>query len=257
MGGVNLRGRVAWIGAVVLTVVLVTVLLLVITAQKGDDFWRIAVPTYLTGVGTLALAVLNVMLLTQEAADRKALADAQTQRDRDDALREARKVITTAEAVTEHPDHSVAGVLGAPPLPSPDVAVRVLNAGTEPIVDVRLISGASRKGTPPHQVWTWELGNGFGASYAAVLLPSSHYHFAGRWVSRWGWPEDQNLTQVEMMRAPSNADRGWLEATIAWTDSRGLHWRRTGPNLPEQLAEPWTWDADLQPAPGMPNAPPP
>jgi hypothetical protein len=32
------------------------------------------------------------------------------------------------------------------------------------------------------------------------------------------------------------------QATIAWTDSGGLHWRRTGSNLPDRLAEPWTWD---------------
>jgi hypothetical protein len=88
-----IRGRVAWIGSVVLAVTVVTVVLLVITAKKDDDFWRLAVPTYLTGVGTLALAVLNVMLLRQEASDRKALGEAQAQRDRDDALREARKVI--------------------------------------------------------------------------------------------------------------------------------------------------------------------
>jgi hypothetical protein len=84
----NPKGRVGWIGSVVLAVTVVTVVLLVITAERDDDFWRLAVPTYLTGVGTLALAVLNVMLLRQEAADRKALADAQAQRDREDALRE-------------------------------------------------------------------------------------------------------------------------------------------------------------------------
>jgi hypothetical protein len=213
---------VAWIGSVVLAVIVVTVVLLAITANRADDFWRLAVPTYLTGVGTLALAVLNVMLRGQEAADRKALTDAQGQRDREDALREARKIIPIAA-------EAQSGL------------IEVLNAGTEPIVDVHLISGGSSEDTPPNQVWSWEHGNGFGASYRAVLLPGDQLAFGGRWVSRWGWPESQDLTLVEMPSPPPNADRGWLQAAIAWTDSRGLHWRRTGANPPERLAKSWTW----------------
>jgi hypothetical protein len=59
------------------------------------------------------------------------------------------------------------------------------------------------------------------------------------------------------MPSPSNADRSWFQATIAWTDSRGNHWWRIGPNLPAQLAEPWTWEnSDPRPAPGTANAPP-
>jgi len=217
----NPKGRVAWIGSVVLAVTVVTVVLLVITAKRDDDFWRLAVPTYLTGVGTLALAVLNVMLLRQVAADRKALADAQAQRDREDALREARKVFPLSGEVSN--------------------AIAVLNAGTDPIVDIHLIAAGSREDAPPHQVWSWEHGNGYGASYAEVLLPGSRRTFAGRWINRWGLAENVDLESVNMP-TPSNADRGWLQATVAWTDSRGLHWRRVGPNLPERLAEPWTWD---------------
>jgi hypothetical protein len=236
-----IRGRVAWIGSVVLAVIVLTVVLLVITANKADDFWRLAVPTYLTGVGTLALAALNFMLLRQEAADRKALTDAQAQRDIDDARREARKVITTAEEVPGYVDHPV-----PTKVPSPHVAVRVLNAGTEPIVDVHLIAGASREDAPPHKVWSWEHGKGAGASYVRVLLPNTHYDFGGRWLNRWGWPEGYDLTVVDVP-SPPNADRGWLHATIAWTDSRGLHWWRIGPNRPEQLAEPWTWELSTPP----------
>jgi hypothetical protein len=213
-----IKGRKAWILGVVLGVAVVTLVLLVITAKKDDDFWRIAVPTYLTGIGSLALAVLNVLLLRQEAADRKALIAAQAQRDRDEALRDARKIIVLLE-------------------PSPPALVEVLNASTEPIVDVHLISDASRPDTPPGQVWTWENGNGYTASYDAVLFPGDQYGFIGRWK-----PGGTNPRTA----LPTNADRGRLQPTISWTDSRGLHWRRTGPTLPVRLAEPWTWDPDPQ-----------
>jgi hypothetical protein len=180
IGGVSFfRGRVAWIGGVVLAVAVITVVLLVITAKKDDDFWRLAVPTYLTGVGTLALAVLNVMLLRQEAADREALADAQTQRDRDDALREARKVISLQ------------------PPPGPRGLVGVLNASTEPIVDVRLIWAGSEDDTPPGQVWTWSRGEI--DPYREVLLAGDRLAFEG------GWLPIEPANRTSMLSGPRRA----------------------------------------------------
>src|SRR5690242_10713302 len=126
----RLRGKAAGVTSTILIVAAVTIVLLVITAQKADEFWRLAVPTYLTGVGTLALAVLNVVLLRQEAADRQALATAQEQRDRDDAMREARKVITTS-------------ALGENSPPYGREVMRVLNAGSEPILNIWLIRAAT------------------------------------------------------------------------------------------------------------------
>jgi hypothetical protein len=231
---------VAWIAVAVLAVVVVAVLLVVTAKKHHDDFWRVAVPGYLTGVGTLALATVTFFLLREGVAERKALIEAQAQRDRDDALREASKIIPRADMFTA------------------DAPIDVLHAGSEPIVAVHLVSGASREGTPPHMAWSWEQGNGFAASYVDVLLPGSRYRFGGRWVTRWGFPEDQDLSLVKMPRPPSTVESGGFEATIAWTDSRGLNWRRTGANLPEQLSGPWSWvNSDSPPEVETTIAPPP
>ena len=143
-------GKVAWVAGTVLIVAAVTIVLLIITANKDDEFWRVAVPTYLTGVGTLALAVLNVILLRQEAADRAALAAVQAEREAEDARREARKIVTTSERVAVYE-------------PQPEV-IRVLNAGAEPIFDVQLVKASSKEGWPIERFWHWRPDTGHDAT---------------------------------------------------------------------------------------------
>jgi hypothetical protein len=213
------KGRAAWIAVAVLAVVVVAVLLVITAKKHHDDFWRVAVPGYLTGVGTLALATVTFFLLREGIAERKALADAQAQRDREDALREARKVITTAESVSR-------GSGTQPVSVGRREVIRVVNAGTEPIMRVGLISGASSEAVPLQDAWLWEPGDG--PYYIPVLRSNDLYDFSGRWVP--SGDSDANPGS-----GPSEFDREWLHAKVVWIDSRGQLWCRTGPNLPERI----------------------
>jgi hypothetical protein len=185
---------------------------LIITAKKHDEFWQIAVPTYLTGVGTLALAVVNVILLRQEAADREALAAAQAERDTEEARREARKVVTTSERLAVIYE------------PQPEV-IRVLNAGSEPIFDVRVTKASSKDGWPIERFWHWHPDTGRDATNPQVVLPNEQFDFAGNWRNE----------HIPDLAHPPEADRATLVASITWTDSRGRRWHRDGNALPEPV----------------------
>jgi hypothetical protein len=227
-GSVKHLGRVAWITAVI--AVVAVVLLLTVTAKKDDDFWRTAVPGYLTGIGTLALATLTFFLLREGVAERQALADTQAQRDREDALREARKVITTFETVPGLVERGP----GTAPINVDRYVIRVLNAGTEPIVGVRLLDAGSREAAPQHLSWIWEPGGAADAFDVAVLLSGMHHDFPGRWITHWGFAEDVDPATVPTppMGTPSAEALPFLQAMIGWTDSRGRQWMRIGTNLP-------------------------
>jgi hypothetical protein len=212
MGGRFVRS----ILSVVLIVIAVSVVLLIITANRNDDFWRLAVPTYLTGVGTLALAVLNVILLRQEAADRQALAESQARREQIDAERDARKILTR---------------VSARPVPGsnrrPEEYILVLNASTDPILDVKIIRGSNDAGGMEIP-FDWHPATEAAATYRDVVLPNEEAEFRGEWVL-----------------PPAESDRPGLIVSIGWTDSRGLHWRRDGRALPGQLETPFEFESEV------------
>ena len=91
------RGWVVWTSCGLVAALAATLILFkAYRARSGDDFWPIAVPGVLTGVGTLALAAVTVVLAYQErrrgdkarTADRRRDDDLRTdERRRDDQLR--------------------------------------------------------------------------------------------------------------------------------------------------------------------------
>jgi hypothetical protein len=106
--------------------------------------------------------------------------------------------------------------------------IQVLNAGKEPIFDLRLI-GARTGLTPEASTSQWLHGSGGGAR--SVLLAGDRQLLNGHWQNETG-PVRDSL---------SNAERGNAVISIAWTDLDGRHWRRDGWAAPTRLDQPWTW----------------
>jgi len=198
---------------------------------KGDDFWQIALPGYLTGVGTLTLAAITYLLMRQEVRDRRELAKAQHLVRNEAALAEARKVIALFQS-RQSADYL--------PIEFWYEVVSVVNTGNEPILDVRLVEAASRDYPENMGQLHWEPGSG--GSYLPFILQGATGDFGGNWARYVGDGSDQ---QSEVEHNVCNADRSGLEATITWTDSRGQYWLRSGREVPVRLQEAWTWGSEV------------
>jgi hypothetical protein len=208
--------------------------------RAGDDFWSVAVPGVLTGFGTLGLAVVTVWLsLTERRRDDRLRAE--QFRDVEDrvrasaaaeAVREARKVMT--EIVPVHQT-------GSSMAPWLDV-VRIINAGSEPILDIEVICGGVRTGLVAFNDRPAEWQTGSGEAARPYLMAGGSHTLNGTWV-RAIPPADIQPDSVpfEVVNGLSNAERSTLDISIAWTDSSGRFWRRDGRGLPEQLAVGWSW----------------
>jgi hypothetical protein len=219
-----------WRAAVVVGCVAVSLGVLTAVRFWGKgDFWRVAVPGYLTGAGTLALAAVTFRLMQREAENRRQLELVRAEALEAEALREARKVVILAVQLLARTTGDFQRV---------DV-IRVLNAGSEPILDVKLVKGYNLPLTPNGRRYMWVQGNGLEPRYEAAILPSGQRDFPGTWrqpAAGGGLPLPQD--QVP------HADQGTLTASIVWTDSRGQGWRRDGRNEPVRLKGPWNWEAE-------------
>jgi hypothetical protein len=162
--------RRPWLMVGVVGTLLLVVSLVAVRFWGRSDFCRIGVPGYLTGIGTLGLATLTLVLMQREAEDRKRLEEGQRNLLMADATREARKVVILALRIAPN-KLMEGGIL------SRDV-IRVINAGTKPILDVKLISGLdATPDTPPYK---WVGGNGLEPRYEPLLLPSANREFPGQ-----------------------------------------------------------------------------
>lgn len=208
-GGVS-RKAIVWfcVAGSAATFILVTLAICI-----DSEITRIAVPGIVTGVGTVVLASLNMLLLQREQSSERRTREANT-------LREARKVVTFAVRDRTQVNNDVTGY----------ETLQVLNAGREPILDVALISAIA--GPRPEELdLTWLPGSGGG--FRQVLLPGASAVLNGTW-SR-GNKAGADLSQ---------ADRGNAVISVAWTDAAGVHWKRDGRSLPVRLAKRWSPGAD-------------
>lgn len=183
-----------------------------------DDFWRVALPGYLTGAGTLALAVVAYLTMVQEAVDRKTLqAEARRERDRADEAerrereaRDRRERRAQAELVQVQPINA----RGGHAVSERGVALfhtGIVNRSQYPISDLRfflgvdpevLIEGYPTLPTPPERL----VGNGSWESDFEIIVA----------------PEFVGTERVEP------------ELWMLFTDANGVRWVR---DPTHQLAE--------------------
>jgi hypothetical protein len=181
----------------------------------------------LTAIGTVGSVVAALVL-----AGWAGLAGRRGRRRLDDreARAEARKVVAIPTTVFDLDEDKQGAV---------DVReyVEIVNAGDEPILEARMIYGASDKGNEMMRDWQWMHGNGRGTSYASLVLAGDRYRFTGDW----------QVMHSNDSTSPSEADRGGFYGVIAWSDARDRHWIRRGRDQPVELKKPMTYGVDPQP----------
>jgi hypothetical protein len=204
--------------------------------QNRGDFWSVAVPGALTGVGTLALAAATVWVSLRESRrdeylrqiDREAAEAGEATRRNAEALREARKVLANllpSEAGTSNDGHAPYSA-----------DVEITNAGTEPIVDVNVTGVKLVKGEWDEPKWGrigWDPGT---RRYHSHLLSGETVRVGGSWIVHA--LSDDGEETADAMSLPDELWRS-ISMSIAWTDSAGRFWSRTGRELPVSLDQPW------------------
>lgn len=187
-------------------VVAAIVLIALITVASNDgpraEFWRIAVPGILTGIGTLALAGVTVWSSSRQRLDNEHLraeqAAAISSATGAEALRDARKVF---------------GICRAPQ--GDDAQLFVVNVSPDPIFYVAISGNAKSPISGADMTWL----HGVHQEGVGYVLPNSEHPFNGRW---------SESLQVYW------ADRA-VPVTVEWTDGRGNRWVRRGFTEPEAL----------------------
>lgn len=190
------NGRIAIVVAVVLFAVIIVFAALV--GGPWAEYWRIAIPGLLTGIGTLALAGVTVWLSIGQRLRDDELRNAE-------ALRDARKVFGICRP--RAPTNEV------PLVPGGDFSLYVINASPGPIFMVEMLGEAKSPLTGAPLKWN----HGVHQEGALYVLPSGESPFAGYWLEVGKGPAQ--LTYW----APS-----LLPVTVEWTDGRGHLWERCG-----------------------------
>ncbi len=183
-----------WFFALVIAVAVLAVLMTV-AVHDGPraEFWRIAVPGLLTGIGTLVLAGATVWLST-----RQRLNDEQLRAEQEavillvkdaEALRDARKVFGVCRG-------------------GDDAQLFVVNASSDPIDHVAISGHAKNPISGDDMTWL----HGVHQEGVGYVLPGVEHPFNGHWSEplRVYW-----------------ADKA-VPVTVEWTDGRGNRWMRRG-----------------------------
>jgi hypothetical protein len=186
------------------------------------DIW-----TKLTAIGTIG-SVAAAMILAGWAG----LAGRRARRRQDDreARAEARKVVS----LPGHVDDLWPTDDGGQELVIKEL-IQIVNAGDEPILEVRMVYGGSDKGNETMDDWQWMHGSG--SSYSPLVLANDRFSFGGRWQVI-GSNEQKN---------PSNADRGGFFGVVTWSDARNRHWIRRGRDQPVELQQRTAYGQDPVP----------
>lgn len=228
-------------GQIVLPVLLAGLVLLALVlgeaySQHGNgDFWSVAVPGALTGVGTLALAAATVWVSLRESkrddrlreSERRAVEARDTAHTDAEALREAQKVL-----VNLLPPAAPAGH-GAPYTSD----VEITNAGTGPIVDLSVTGFKAEKPEVKEPDWgdfSWDFAD-HAHRYHSHLLSGQSVRIGGHWTVAARPRAGQQA--VGTMPMPDNLWKN-IHMSITWTDSAGRSWSRTGRELPSRLDPP-------------------
>lgn len=168
----------------------VLVALAVVAAFVDSDYLRVAVPCYVTGGGTLALAGATVWLTLQDRSERRQL-------ERRNALRQARRVIPRVEPTTGPPHFA-----------------RVINHSDEPIMNVSIVTVDS------DECFGWDPEpdhNGVDV----IPAHGSHLFKGTTYPKRRGEVEVVDTTRDQLWQK--------CLVEIHWADVRGLYWERVGP----------------------------
>lgn len=183
-----------WLLALVIAVAVLAVLMTV-AVQDGPraEFWRIAVPGLLTGMGTLVLAGVTVWLST-----RQRLNDDQLRAEQEAAL----LLVKNAEALRDA--RKVFGVCRG----SDDAQLFVVNASPDPIFRVAVSGHAKNPISGDDMTWL----HGVHQEGIGYVLPGVEHPFNGR------WSEPLHVYW---------ADKA-VPVTVEWTDGRGNRWVRYG-----------------------------
>lgn len=200
--------------------VLAFALLAVISYQDGPraDFWRIAIPGLLTGIGTLILAGVTVWLSMRErqqelqAREEQSIREeqyraeqraAERQREFAEALRDARKVF------------GYAGGSSGPPSETEMSYIYVKNVSPDPIFSVAMTCETRNPIAGGELVWH----HGVHQEGVAYLVPDGEHSFGGSWHDRSQDDGNSWLTYWSYATLP---------ITVIWTDGRGNRWVRVG-----------------------------
>lgn len=192
-----------WLLALLVAVV-VLVALIAVAFNDGPraEFWRIAVPGILTGIGTLALAGVTVWL-----SSRQRLNDDQLRADQAAAI----SSVTGAEALRDA--RKVFGICRASL--GDDAQLFVVNVSPDPVFHVAISGNAKNPISRADMTWL----HGVHQEGVGYVLPNREHLFSGRW---------SDSLQVYW------ADRV-VPVTVEWTDGRGNQWVRRGFAEPEAL----------------------
>jgi len=201
--------------------VLVFAALVFLAVPDGQlkDFWRIAIPGLLTGIGTLVLAGTTVWLsLRQRVQDRQLREEqriAAEQQGYREALRDARKVFGSAGGASGPVDVTVM------------MYINVQNVSPDPIFRVAISCKTTSPITRGELIWS----HGVHQESIPFLTPNSEHAFGGHWYDRSGGIRGTQLTYWSYATLPIE---------VSWTDGRGYTWQRHGydePQLTDGLTE--------------------
>lgn len=196
-------------------------------ASDAVNYWSVAVPGVATGVGTLLLAAVTTWLsVTQRAREDHLIREELARRDAENrktelaaALREARKVISYWYQAAPYEE-----------------TVRIVNAGSESIVQVYLIAANVQVENEDESRWIWhpaavedEFDRDRAPSwYRPYVLPASIAEFSGSLI-HYG---TNGLIRTQRMGDERLGRRTIVD--VAWSDATGRHWRRIGSREPMQ-----------------------
>jgi len=171
------------------------------------DFWSVAVPGILTGVGTLALAVSTVVLAYQDRSRTDKRFTATAEKERHSAEREQ------AEAISAWPLGHPNG-MGPGETPQPQMPIYIVNGSSQLIYEVA-IWNVFIQGAAPHTGEDW-VQRGEDEPYWHQLVAIAAVP-PGRWE-----------VSIDFDTGPPQSVRG---VEVAFTDRSGTTWlrRATGP----------------------------
>lgn len=219
-----------WLVVVLLACAGITVLVLAHGERSPHEFWSIAVPGVLTGVGTLTLALVTVWMSRSErvrdddlrAQQRTELQAQRVQGEMDEAIRDARRVVAQVAIVEQSIE-----IFKGTALPDFSTSIQVTNGGGSPISYVRVIEG---RALAPGGRYEFRLEQEPQAEawLVPIMLPGGQATVdGGRWcdVAGGGEVDTEDLKTIQAS----------MRALVEWTDSRGTRWRRQGYKEPERI----------------------
>lgn len=194
--------------------------------KDGQDYWSVAVPGTLTGVGTIGLSVVTVVLAYQSSRrddrlrreDREAIAE---QRIADQQLAEqGRKA--EADARGRREASKVYGGLDF--LSNDQPAALIRNYGDDPIFMVAILSGVVTFTGPPSMVWhtAWNPD-----SESRAIVPAGGK--ATEEVFLVQVTNDEGTPWASLRGTPPESLGGYTsQLAFCWLDGAGNTWRRDG-----------------------------